>query len=184
MTPAFEDRSPFQSPRSQRVILIGFMGSGKSTVGRLLAAALGWDFLDTDAVIESRAGETVPVIFRTRGEPAFRDLEAEVLESLRARTGVVIAAGGGAPVQARNAGFFSAAGTAVFYLRVSLPGALRRTGASRDRPLLAQGEAAVRKLYESRLPLYESLGTAVETEERDPASVAADIRDLLQTQKT
>jgi len=171
--------SPVGDEGRQRVVLVGFMGSGKSTVGRLLASRLGWEFVDTDAVIAARAGSAVTVIFRERGEPAFRELEAEVLEELRQRTRVVIATGGGAPTQERNAPFFAGQGTAVFYLRVSLDTALRRTGAHRDRPLLAQGPAAVRTLYAARLARYESLGVAVDTDGRDPAAVATAILDLM-----
>ena len=83
----------------QRIALIGFMGAGKTTVGAILAARLGWDFVDTDALIEVRAGAPVAAIFRERGEQAFRDLEADVLAELAQRQRAVIATGGGAPAQ-------------------------------------------------------------------------------------
>ena len=172
--------SPVGGAGRQRVVLIGFMGSGKSTVGRLLASRLGWEYVDTDAVIAERAGAPVTVIFRERGEPAFRELEAGVLEELRQRTRVVIATGGGAPTQDRNTSFFAAPGTAVFYLRVSLDTALQRTGTNRDRPLLAQGPAAVRALYGARLARYESMGVGVDTDGRDPADIATAILELLE----
>jgi shikimate kinase len=166
-------------PETDRIILIGFMGSGKTSVGRVLASQLGWELVDTDALVESRAGAMVADIFREKGEPAFRKLEAEVLDSLRGGRNLVIATGGGAPAQPRNRDFF--AGQAVFHLRVSLENVLERTGGNRERPLLSQGEEAVRALYESRRPVYESMGISVETDGRDPAAVAEEILRLLRS---
>jgi shikimate kinase len=80
-----------------RLVLTGFMGAGKTTVGRLLAARLGWDFLDLDAYIESRAGLSVPSIFATHGERHFRQLESAALASALGRNRLVLALGGGAP---------------------------------------------------------------------------------------
>jgi shikimate kinase len=161
-----------------RVILIGFMGSGKSTVGRILADRLGWDLADTDALIEARAGSPVKDIFRDLGERTFREREAEVMAALRGRTRLVVATGGGAPAQERNREFFSGA-VAVFHLRVSLRVMRGRTGNDRQRPLLALGEDELQTLYESRRPLYESLGTTVETDGRTPEQVAEEILLLL-----
>jgi shikimate kinase len=81
----------------QRLVLTGFMGAGKSTVGRLLADRLGWDFLDLDASIEARTGLTVPQIFATHGEAHFRQLESQALASALGRRNIVLALGGGAP---------------------------------------------------------------------------------------
>jgi shikimate kinase len=81
----------------RRLVLAGFMGAGKTTVGRLLAARLGWDFLDLDAYIEARAGLTIPSIFAADGEPRFRQLESQALASALGRSHIVLALGGGAP---------------------------------------------------------------------------------------
>src|SRR5688572_7117865 len=81
---------------STHITLTGFMGTGKSTVGRLLAERLGWDFVDADAVIAEKAGKSIPVIFAQDGEMAFRKLEALVFASFAGRSRVVVAAGGGA----------------------------------------------------------------------------------------
>jgi shikimate kinase len=81
----------------RRLVLTGFMGAGKTTVGRLLAARLGWEFLDLDALIEARAGTTVPVIFSAHGEAHFRRLESQALASALGRNHIVLALGGGAP---------------------------------------------------------------------------------------
>ena len=162
-----------------RIALIGFMGAGKTTVGAILAARLGYTFVDTDAVIEQRAGAPVAVLFRERGEPAFREMEAAALAEMAGRRHVVIASGGGAPAQERNAGFFLR-GAATFHLRVSLAAALQRTRGNTLRPLLAQDEATVRALFESRQPVYESLGVTVDTEGRKPEAIAEEIIGLLQ----
>jgi shikimate kinase len=163
---------------ADRIVLIGFMGAGKSTVGPILAQRLGYDWVDTDAVIEERAGAPVADIFRTRGETAFRALEAEVLAELARKSAVVVATGGGAPAQERNRGFFTR-GARVFHLRVSLESVRTRTGADTTRPLLSRGDAAVRELYEERARIYEALGAPVETDGRSPAAVAEQIMSLL-----
>ena len=86
----------------RRIVLTGFMGAGKTTVGRLLAGRLGWEFLDLDACIESRAGLTVPSIFAAHGEAHFRQLESQALAASLGRSNVVLALGGGAPESLTN----------------------------------------------------------------------------------
>jgi shikimate kinase len=163
-----------------RIILIGFMGSGKSTVGRILAGRLGWALADTDALVEARAGAPVADIFRDLGERAFREKEMEVMTTLQGRTRLVVATGGGAPAEERNRAFFSGA-VAVFHLRVSLDAVRARTGGTTQRPLLSLGENALRSLYESRQHVYELLGRAVETDGRTPEQVAEEILLLLRS---
>ncbi len=160
------------------IALIGFMGSGKSTVGRILAEKLGYDFIDTDALVVDRAGAPIARIFAEKGEPAFRDLEAAVIQSLSGRKRAVIAAGGGAPAQARNRQFFVERAR-TFHLRVSFHGARERTRGDVGRPLLSQEDDVVRRLYERRLAIYEELGEPVETDGRTPFDVAADLIDRL-----
>jgi shikimate kinase len=167
--------------KQDRIILIGFMGSGKTTVGRLVAARLGWDFMDTDDLVEAQAGAPVARIFEDFGEHVFRDKEADALASLGSRARLVIATGGGAPVQPRNRNFFSGR-VAIFHLRVSLQTARERTMANRLRPLLSLSEGALHSLYEQRQPLYNSMGKGVETEGRKPEQVAEDILAQLETQ--
>jgi shikimate kinase len=95
---AAEPRTAATAPAHlHRLVLTGFMGAGKTTVGRLLAARLGWDFLDLDAYIESRAGLSVPSIFSAHGERRFRQLESAALASALGRNRLVLALGGGAP---------------------------------------------------------------------------------------
>jgi shikimate kinase len=158
-----------------RVALIGFMGSGKSTVGALLARRLGWEFVDVDALVEAEAGATIADIFTAHGEDHFRTLESAGLRALASRTGLVVAAGGGAPLRESNRWFFTADGTAVFHLHVPLEGALARAGEGRTRPLLTRGADEVRRLYEERLPRYRELGIEIATDGRSPGNVADEI---------
>lgn len=158
-----------------RICLIGFMGSGKSSVGALLAGLLGWEFADLDTFVEQRAGRTVSAIFAERGERAFRALESACLRALADRDRVVIATGGGAPMVAANRWFFRDVASAVFHLHVSLDVALERTRSDSSRPLLARRPDAVRRLYETRLPRYRALGPEIETDGRTPGDVAAEI---------
>jgi shikimate kinase len=162
-----------------RIVLIGFMGSGKSTVGSLLARRLGRAFVDTDALVEAQAGKSVQRVFAEEGEPAFRDAEAAVLGGLARRSGIVVATGGGAPAQERNAWFFRAE-AATFYLRVSLASARERIRPDGTRPLLQQADDDVRKLFTERLSVYESLGMGVDTDGRAPREVAEEILRLLE----
>lgn len=162
----------------ERIILIGFMGSGKSSVGRILADRLGYELVDTDALLEERAGAPIPRIFREHGEPAFRALESEVLAAVADRRRSVIATGGGAPAHPPNRDFFTR-GDVVFHLRVSLKAARERTGENADRPLLAQDPEAVRRLYRGRQSVYEELGQSVDTDGRTPYAVADEIMRLL-----
>jgi shikimate kinase len=158
-----------------RVVLIGFMGSGKSTVGPLLAGLLGWEFADLDGLVEERAGCPVAAVFTERGEEEFRALESACLRDLAGLSRVVIASGGGAPMEAANRRFFGEEATAVFHLHVSLDEALARTRGDASRPLLDKESNEVRRLYETRLPRYRELGTSIGTDGRTPEDVATEI---------
>jgi shikimate kinase len=160
-----------------RVALIGFMGSGKTTVGRLLAAMLGYAFLDLDQWLERRRGKSIRQIFQESGEEAFRDLESSALRELSSRRRVVIAAGGGAPVREANRPFFRAAAT--FYLEISFEEFLRRTAASQDRPLLGRPPQELAVLFAGRLPIYRELGEKIVSEGRTPAQVMEEILERL-----
>jgi shikimate kinase len=162
-----------------RIALIGFMGSGKSTVGALLARRIGYGFVDLDDVVEKRAGMSIADIFRTAGEDIFRSLESQCLSELQQRSGIVVAAGGGTPLGTANRAFFQRS-AATFFLEVPLATALERTGTAEPvRPLLARGEESVRRLYESRLPVYRTLGRTIETEGKTPLEIVERIVDEL-----
>jgi shikimate kinase len=139
---------------ARALALVGFMASGKSSVGSLVAARTGAPFRDLDGMIEARCGETIAAIFARAGEAAFRAIEARVLpEALE--PGAVAALGGGTPLQDRNWSLIRERAVTV-WLDVPLPVLLARAGPSgRARPLLAgRDEAQPRELLEARLPRY------------------------------
>jgi shikimate kinase len=123
--------------RGDNIILTGFMGSGKSTVGRALARRLGWRFLDLDRAIARRAGRSVAAIFRARGEAAFRRMESRAIRSLKSLSRRVVATGGGAVVAPANRSALRAAGRVV-YLNVPVRVLVRRLRKESGRPLLAE----------------------------------------------
>lgn len=134
------------------------MGVGKSTVGRLLAARLGFSFLDTDHRIEALAGANIPWIFDVEGEEGFRQRETAVLEELAQVTGHVIATGGGIVTQARNIPLLKQLGP-VFFLTASVEHLAQRTRRDNKRPLLqvANPKARIQELVTQREPLYRSV---------------------------
>ena len=156
------------------VFLVGFMGSGKSTVGRLLADRLDLPFVDLDRAIESRAGMPVSEIFATRGEPGFRGLEHDELARLGDESRTVVACGGGVVVEDRCRALLKQLGSVV-YLRVTADEALARIGSTDGRPLLAGADpvALGRTLLASRERLYEAVAdTTVDTSGLTPQQVA------------
>ena len=137
------------------IVLVGFMGAGKTTVGRLLAGQLGLPFLDADTVIEERAGCPVPQIFADRGEPGFRALEHETIAGLLGGPDAVLALGGGAVEHAGTRRLLLAAN--VVYLHVPYAGAMARVGGDAGRPMLRRPGLA--DLYQRRLAAYEAVAT-------------------------
>ena len=161
-----------------RIALVGFMGSGKSTVGRLLATAVGYQFVDVDTLIEREAGMSIPELFRREGEQVFRALETRMLLGLGARRSVVIATGGGAPMRAVNHEFLRTR-CRTYYLEISATEAQRRVGGSGERPLLAATPEGIAELLASRHATYATAGAAIPAEGRSPMQVVASIRSLL-----
>ena len=157
----------------ERVVLVGFMGSGKSTVGRLLARRLGWVFVDLDEAVEAAAGIKVAELFRTRGEAAFRQLEAEAGAVAAARAQVVIAPGGGwSLVPGRLDGLPE--GSLTVWLRVRPATAVRRaTGTRQVRPLLAGPDPAARarELLKEREPAYSRARLQLDADRASPTSL-------------
>ena len=162
-----------------RVVLVGPPGSGKSTVGAVLAELLGVPLHDTDAAVEAASGRTVSDIFVEDGEPAFRALErAEVARAVADEAGV-LAVGGGAPVDPSTAQVL--ASQTVVFLDVGIADAAKRVGFDRSRPLLAVNpRASWVRLMNERRPVYEQVSThRVDTAGRTPEDVAAEIAGLL-----
>jgi shikimate kinase len=146
----------------KRIALIGFMGAGKTSVGRLLAASLGWNFLDLDAHLEARANATIPELFAI-SEPHFRRLESSALANALSRTSTVIALGGGAPEQLTNRLLLEQTpGTLVVYLDAPFPTLFDRcmlqsfASPEHIRPVLASPDEAEARFH-ARQPFYQRL---------------------------
>jgi shikimate kinase len=161
------------------VYLVGMMGAGKTTVGRLLARRLKLRFLDSDHEIERRCGAAVPLIFDIEGEAGFRARESSVLAELTALEGVVLATGGGAVLAEDNRRRLAATG-AVVYLRAQPEDLYERVRQDRNRPLLATADplARLRALYFERDPLYRSIADLVVDTGRQ--NVQALVRTLIE----
>jgi shikimate kinase len=145
------------------VILVGFMGAGKSVCGRLLARRLGRCFVETDDLIVARTGRSIPDIFREQGEEAFRRLEAEAVEALRLKSGEVIATGGGLPCFEGRMEALRELGTVV-WLRGELADLLERARRLGGRPMLEGRSAAdIDALYRAREPHYARAHVTVDT---------------------
>jgi len=148
------------------LVLVGFMGSGKSTIGRLCARALGFRCVDTDARVERQAGRTVAQVFNDEGEVRFRLMEQKAVSDLAMRVNVVIATGGGAVLDPANAEVLRASGVVV-WLRVEAEEILRRCGSRESRPLLADASdplERIRQMLADREPFYRrAADTVVET---------------------
>jgi shikimate kinase len=161
------------------IVLVGFMGAGKTTVGHLLSERLGIPFTDSDQVIEQRSGRSVPQIFAEDGEPAFRILEHQVIAGLLDGPALVLALGGGAIEHRGTRDRLARA--QVVYLQVGYEQAMQRVGGDQGRPLLARPDLAA--TYQRRLPLYAGLATlTVSTDGRHPETVSQDIVTRLTTE--
>ena len=171
----------------ERVLLVGFMGSGKTSVGRRIAGRLGWRFIDFDEEVEAEVGATIADIFARHGEAWFRRLEADVAERLLSERRVVLGSGGGwaAAVPGRLSGV--PVGTATFWLKVSPEEAVRRAqlrpGA---RPLLDRPDAlaVAERLLGERAPRYGEARWVVDTEGSSVEDVTAGILEILAREYT
>ncbi|MDF5830096.1 shikimate kinase AroK [Pseudomonas aeruginosa] len=163
------------------LILVGPMGAGKSTIGRLLAKELHLAFKDSDKEIEQRCGANIPWIFDVEGEVGFREREQAMLTELCAADGMVIATGGGAVMRDGNRQVLRAGGRVV-YLHASVEHQIARTARDRNRPLLQKPNPGqiLRDLMALRDPLYREIAdVVVETDERPPRLVVQEILERL-----
>jgi shikimate kinase len=144
-----------KSAAPRRIVLTGFMGSGKTTLGPLIAARLGWHFIDVDDVIEAEAGVTIAELFARHGEAAFRERERATIVRLAADNSLVLALGGGAiENEATRTLLLTTPGTMLVHLEVELATTLKRCqGTEHTRPILAD-QANLAARYQRRLPLY------------------------------
>jgi shikimate kinase len=157
------------------IVLVGLPGSGKSTVGRLLARELAASFLDFDEEIERRVGLTISEIFDQRGEPAFRELELKLTRELANSAGMVLSPGGGWMANDANVALLRPPAR-IIHLEVSVPTALARLGSGiARRPLLAgtAAESRLASIAAVRMPLYSRADAAINTEDLTPQQVTS-----------
>jgi len=159
------------------------MGAGKSTIGKLLAQRMGWEFYDSDHVIEARTGADIPWIFDVEGEEGFRERETAVLEELISLKGAIIATGGGIVLRERNRELLTQA-REVVYLTASIDQLVERTCKDKKRPLLqvADPRAKIIELFEQRDPLYKEVADKVlVTDGRPPKYVVQTLVEYLES---
>lgn len=167
--------------RRPNLVLVGLMGCGKTTVGRLLAHLLTWELIDTDRMIEERTGVSIPQLFQEKGEAYFRRVEKEVLLDLKDKERMVLATGGGAVLDGTNRRLLKETGLVV-YLKTSPAVLAARVGHGEGRPLLKTGDPGVvlTALLEEREGFYREADLVVTTDGRTPRQVAEEIIRLAQ----
>lgn len=165
------------------IILIGYMGAGKSTIGKALAQKRQIPFLDTDICIEERQGKKITEIFADEGEEYFRKLETNMLKELKEKAQThVIATGGGLPIQAENQILLKEIGV-VFYLEVKKETILIRLNGDKSRPLLLgeEKEQKIERMLKIRHPIYQQFADfCISTDEKNVESVAEEIEKILE----
>ena len=163
------------------IFIVGPMGSGKSTVGKIISSELFLTFYDTDAEIESRTGASIDWIFDLEGEDGFRKRESKILEELAELNSIVLSTGGGIILSDKNRDILSSRGT-VFYLATPINVQLERTSKDKDRPLLKDQdpEKVLADLQKSRQSLYEEVSDhIINTENKSGSEVANEIVKLV-----
>ena len=169
------------SGESVNLYLVGFMGTGKTTVGRAVAARLGFEFVDSDHEIERCCGRTIAEIFAQEGEAVFRSREREFIEKGHPGANQVVACGGGLIVPDGMLALVRSKGVVVC-LHASIATILRRTAANRNRPLLDVVDPAdrIRELFAQREPVYRNAGTTILTEGRPIAEIVSHLLRIYQ----
>lgn len=166
----------------KNIVLMGFMGAGKSTIGRKLAKTLNCEFIDTDEQIEKEQGRKISDIFAVDGEKAFRDMETELLKCLQdSEKNFVLSIGGGMPVREENRGLLRNLGTVV-YLKTSKGEIIRRVSGDTNRPLLQGGalEEKVTNLMNAREQIYiDTAHVEVVTDEKSPEELVEILKGIL-----
>ncbi len=168
----------------KNIVLTGFMGTGKTEVGRILSRRLGYTLLDADTVIEKEQGMTITEIFKQYGEPRFRDIEADVIKRLSEMKNAVISTGGGAVLRQENMDNLRKNGL-IICLTASPETILKRTSNNDDRPLLQVDNPLqkIKELLEFRKPYYEKADIMIDTEGKSPIEVAEEIIEKVKSLK-
>ena len=168
-----------QVTRKHALFLIGFMGSGKSSVGQALSRRLGWRFIDLDARIEAAEGRTIETIFRNSGEAAFRKAETEeldrLLRELDAQSEVIVALGGGAWVQPDNFGLLKSCDVPAVFLDAPVEVLWQRCQGEAGLRPLARNADEFRRIYELRRNRYLDAEARIDTSEKDVETVTAEV---------
>ena len=163
------------------IFIVGPMGSGKSTVGKIISDELFLNFFDTDDEIENRTGASIDWIFDLEGEEGFRKRESNILKEMVQKNSIVLSTGGGIILSENNRELLSSRGT-VFYLSTPISVQLERTAKDKDRPLLKNGDPGqiLEELHAKRKDLYKSVSDhIVETEDKSSQTIASEIINLI-----
>ena len=158
------------------ILLTGFMGAGKTTVGKKLAKRLGYFFIDTDREIEKEQGCSITEIFKYGGEECFRDLETDILQKLQTKQNLVIATGGGMVLRNENRSLMQSLGTRV-YLKVELQELMRRLKKDKKRPLppKPKPEEHILEMLQQRKSIYEEAECIIDTTDLSPHQMVTEI---------
>ncbi len=150
--------------KNKNIILVGFMGTGKTVTGRVLAEQTGLELVDMDSIIEERAGRAISDIFATDGEPAFRAMERALVQELSKRDGLIISTGGGIVLNPDNIADFEKTGLVVC-LKATPETVFQRLEKDASRPLLAgDKKAQIASILETRKPLYDAIAHGIDTD--------------------
>lgn len=169
---------------AKNIVLTGFMGTGKTEVGRELSRVLDMRLIDVDTEIEACQAMKITEIFGTFGEQRFRDIESETIKKIAEMDDVIISTGGGAVLREENIAALAEKGM-IFCLSAGPATILKRTSGSADRPLLnvADPLARIGELLESRRPFYEKSGRLIDTEAKSPIQVAEEIAEIFRCRR-
>lgn len=170
-----------QHGKKQNILLYGFMGSGKTTVGKILAKQTGRALADTDTLIEQQQGRSISEIFAAEGEDFFRQLETQLCVQLSEKRLLILSVGGGTVLREENVQLLKQS-SRFFYLQVSLPTLQQRLAQDTSRPLLqtADREEKIAHLYAERRALYESCADVVVDGEKTPLQICEEILKQMQ----
>jgi shikimate kinase len=168
----------------KNIVLTGFMGTGKTTIGRELSKRLCMKLVDIDAEIEKSQKIKIDHIFKTYGEPYFRDIETAMIKKLSRENNIIISTGGGAVLRDENMEALKENGI-VFCLNASTETILERTARSTERPLLKveNPKEKIRELLSCRRPFYEKAGIMIETDDKTPSEVVREIMEIMRCKK-